>query len=328
MEILFRPTILAVLTIIGIVFAMRGLSRSVAVEDEETSLKTYSYSYDWKAALKGGSLILVGVILFFTLVVVQTGHRGVTFSQWSGISHVERDEGMSLQLPFFLPLIGQNTTNVSVQEQLFEIELPQQTKDLQEVKVPVGVNFVVDPDRAAELYQDVGSTDRFGMVVIKPAVEQIVKAEVGLILAEDFAAARNQLAIDVGTALTPRLAEHGVTLTFLSIEDAVFQPEFITAVQNKVVAEQEAQRQFNLVAAAKSQADQAINLAEGEKQSAILVAEGEKQAIEEIAAALGFTPAEYLEWVLWTTWTGAWPDTVVGGEFGVLLEVPGGGGTP
>ena len=318
MAILLRPIILAVLTLVGIVIATRGLSRSVESTDD-AGLKTYSYDYTGRKGLIGGLTILTGVVLFLSLVVVPTGHRGVTFSQWAGISHQERGEGISLQVPLL-----QNTTNVSVKEQLFEIALPLQTKDLQEVLVPVGVNYVIAPDRASELYQDVGAITEFNRVVVKIAVEQIAKAEVGLILAEDFAQERNQLAIDIALALEPRLSEHGARLTFLAIEDAVFQEAFITAVQAKVVAEQEAEKQENLVAAALAQADQAINLAEGTKQSSILLAEGQAQAIEDIASALGFTADEYLEWVLKTKWDGVLPGTVVGaGEFDLLLDIGG-----
>ncbi len=317
MEILLRPAILILLTLVGMVLAARGISRNVAAEDDKTGLKTYNYSFNARAGLTGGLTVLAGVLLFFTLVVVPTGHRGVTFSQWAGIDHNERGEGISLQVPFL-----QNTVNISVQEQLYEIELPQQTKDLQEVGVPVGVNYAIDPERASEMYQDVGNVAAFEAKIIKPALEQIVKAEVGQINAIDFAQERNQLAIDIGISVSPRLSEHGVELTFLAVEDAVFQAEFITAVQLKVIAAEEAARQQNLEAAATATANQAINIAEGTKQSIILAAQGEREAIEEIASALGFTTDEYLEWVLLNQWSGILPETVVGaGDFGVLLEV-------
>lgn len=317
MEVFLRPLILIVFTLVGIGFAVSAFSREVTATDDESGLKTYKYSYAGKRGLIGALIVLAGVIVWLSVVVVPAGHRGITFSQWAGISHNERGEGLSLQVPLL-----QNTTNMSVREQLFEASLPMQTKDLQEVLVPIGVNFVIDPDRAAEMYQEVGSIEEFKELVVKVAVDQITKAEVGQINAIDFAQARNQLAIDIATALEPRLSVHGARLTFLSVEDAEFQPLFIDAVQAKVISVEEAQKQKNLVAAAISVAEQNVATAEGEKLAAILVAEGERAAIEAIASALGFTTAEYLEWVLKTRWNGIMPGTVVGvGDFGVLLEI-------
>ncbi len=266
----------------------------------------------WRRA---GLTLLVAAVVLPAIVITPPGHRAAIFTLTAGVSDTERNEGLSLILPY-----AQTARMVNVRTQVYRNgEVFAQSSDLQEITVHVAVNYHVDPDQAAELYQDIGLG--YEDTIVGPAVLQLTKQEVGLVLAVDFAQNREPLARAVEVALTAQLSPYGIVVEFVNIEDAVFDPDFIRAVKNKVIADEEAAREQRLIAAERAKKAQTILIAEAEEQRRLIEARGERQAIDEIAAALGFTADEYLEWLLIGQWSGNLPTTLIGdaGEFGVLL---------
>ena len=90
-----------------------------------------------------------------------------------------------------------------------------------------------------------------------------------------------------------------------------------------MVAEQRAQEQDNLIAEAEAIAAQAVKIAGGQKDALILIGEGEAQVIEDVSSALGFTPSEYLTYLVEQKWNGTLPTTFVGseGNLDILLGI-------
>ncbi len=266
----------------------------------------------WKRA---GITLAVAAVILPAIVITPPGHRAAIYTLQHGVSDVERGEGLSFVIPY-----AQTARMVNVRTQVYRNdEVFAQSSDLQEITVHVAVNYHVEPDQAAELYQDIGLG--YEDTIVGPAVLQLTKQEVGLVLAVAFAQNREPLARAVERALVVQLAPYGIVVEFVNIEDAVFDPDFIRAVKNKVIADEEAAREQRLIAAERAKKAQTILIAEAEEQRRLIEARGERQAIDEIAAALGFSADEYLEWLLIGQWSGDLPTTLIGdaGEFGVLL---------
>ena len=203
----------------------------------------------WKRA---GITLTVAAVILPAIVITPPGHRAAIFTLTSGVSDIERNEGLSLVLPY-----AQTARMVNVRTQVYRnAEVFAQSSDLQEITVHVAVNYHVDPDQAAELYQSIGLG--YEATIVGPAVLQLVKQEVGLVKAVDFAQNREPLARAVEVALTVQLAPYGVVVEYVNIEDAVFDPDFIRAVKNKVIADEEAAREKRLIAAEAAKKEQTI----------------------------------------------------------------------
>ena len=256
--------------------------------------------------------LVIGLVVYPALVVTPPGHRGVVFSQSGGVQTTERTEGLSFVVPWF-----QSATQIDVRTQKLQIAAYSQSKDLQEITVPVAVNFHVNPLLAAELYRGVGAD--YALVLIEPAVLQLAKAEVGLQLAEDFAQHREELADAIRLQLEAQLAPYGIVVEFVAIEDAVFDPDFIAAVKAKVIADQVAQEQARLVAASESKARQVAATATGEAARIRIEAEAQAEANQQIAESL--TP-DLLVWQRILRWDGVLPETVVGSSSPLDLLLP------
>ena len=312
-EVLIQPAVYLA-ALVAVLFALFKGSARNPVPDGEGGFTKGRFTLKVGAKRKAGLTLLAAALVVPALVITPPGHRAAIYNLGGGVNPVERGEGLSLVIPYV-----QTARMVNVRTQVYSVEVYPQSKDLQEVTVPVAVNYSVNPDQAAELYQKVGLL--YPQTIIAPAVAQLLTQEVGLFLAQDFAQSRAALAEAVHQALEARLAPYGVNVESVNVEDAIFDPQFIQAVKEKVIADQEAAEQERLVLAEEAKKQQVIRQAEGESQRRLLTAEGEAAAIESVSSALGLTPTEYLRWVMLSAWNGMLPSTLVGdaGEFGLLL---------
>ena len=254
--------------------------------------------------------LAVGALVVPAVGVVPAGHRGVVYEWGGGVDERERGEGVTLLVPWV-----QTIKNVSVRTQkVFSSKVFAQSLDLQEITVVASVNYRVLPDRAAEVYQDVGPDYR--ATVVQPALFQRTKAAVGLVKAEDFASKRAELAETIQGQLAEQLAGYGIIVEFVNIEDAIFDPKFVLAVKNKVIAEQIAAEQERLIAAKAAIKQQTIIEAEARARSILI--EANAQADANVLLAQSLTP-KLLRWRGIVQWSGKLPTTLVGDDGATLL---------
>lgn len=259
--------------------------------------------------------------LAFTLIVppalafVPAGHRGVVYSLGGGVSAEERPEGLSLVVPWF-----QHVTPVNVRTQVYSYnEFYAQSSDLQEIKVPIAVNVHIDPDRAAEIYQEVGLN--YGDTVIRPAIDQHAKAAIGRVTAEDFPQNRDELAVSIVEAVSGQLAEYGIIVDYANVADAVFDKDFMQSVRDKVIAEQNVAEAQRRVEQARFEAQQQVEKAEGERAAAILAGEGVAEANRLIEQSLSPGILTYLRLM---QWNGMLPQTLIGegAPLDAIIQLP------
>ena len=249
--------------------------------------------------------VLVGVLLIPAIAFVPAGHRGVVYEWGGGVNPSERAEGITFLVPWVQHMRPQSVRT----HKIFSDQVFSQSSDLQEITVVTSLNYHVDPTKAAELYQNVGPN--FESTVIQPALFQRTKAAVGQVKAEDFALQRSNLAQTIENQLTVQLAGFGIEVEFVNIEDAVFDPSFLEAVKAKIIAEQEALRQENLIAAAANVKEQVIIEAEANAKKIEVEAEAQAEANRKIAASL---TSEMLRWQWIIDWDGTLPTTLLEGD--------------
>src|SRR3989337_2372235 len=140
------------------------------------------------AGLIGAAAVLVPAI-----GVVPAGYRGVVYEYSGGVNPTERGEGITFLIPW-----AQHLRNFSVRTQkVYSDKVFSQSKDLQEITVVASVNYHVQPDQAAELFQR-------------------TKAAIGQVIAEDFAKARERLSQTIQAQLTNQLAGYGIVVEYVN----------------------------------------------------------------------------------------------------------------
>lgn len=187
------------------------------------------------------------------------------------------------------------------------------SKDNQEVNVTVSVNWQVTPDKVPVLFQELKTLDNAKERILVPAVNEEVKSAIAIYDAETTIKNRPTIKQSIVEGVTKRLEARGLTVIAggINIDNIDFSDQFEQAVEEKVVAAQQAQAAVNLAKgqaeAAKLEADRDVARAKGKAEAAKLEAE----ALRAQGGAL-VLQKEALD-----KWDGKLPTTLItGGEGG------------
>jgi regulator of protease activity HflC (stomatin/prohibitin superfamily) len=160
--------------------------------------------------------------------------------------------------------------SIDVQIQKSEIEASAASKDMQEIKTHVAVNWSITPESVVSTYQQIGDEDDVLDRIISPAVSEAFKAAISKKTAEEVLAKRMELKTEIDEVLAKRLGAYGVTMKDVSIVNLTFSPEFTNAIEAKQIAEQQAQQAKYTAMKAIEQAKAEVNLAKGQAEAQAL----------------------------------------------------------
>ncbi len=241
------------------------------------------------------------------------------------------EEGIHFVVP-----VRDNVVPMEVRTQKITEDAASASKDLQDVRTQVALNYHINPDNAQLVFKDIGLD--YANRVIVPAIQESVKQVTARFNAEELITKRETVKDQIEEQIRNRLAAYNIIVDAISITEFQFSPEFVRAVEAKVAAQQralQAQNECRRIeieaqqAEAKAVGDQQANIAraEGVRQANVLQAQGEAQAITTIDEQLRQSPS-YLEWLKSQKWDGQLP-LVVGGGAGTngqsvtpFIEIP------
>jgi prohibitin 1 len=147
------------------------------------------------------------------------------------------------------------------------------TKDLQMVNISLRVLSHPQQDKLPDIYRTLG-TD-FDERILPSLGNEVLKAVVAQYNAEELLSKRASVSLGISEELKKRAEKYHLLLDDVAITHLTFGREFSKAIENKQVAQQEAETQQYVVL----KADQ-------ERKAAVIRAEGEAEAAELIAKAM------------------------------------------
>ena len=318
---------------------LRGRGRSVfgsasrrygRTTPEGEPLEGYDQGRSLRSFARIGVPVIIGIIVLVLVLsasikIVEAGHRGVLLSFGAVDSSVSLNEGIHFVTPF-----RDNVISVEVRTQKIVESAASASKDLQDVRTEVALNYHVSPDNAQILYQQLGF--EYAARVISPAIQESVKQVTARFNAEELITKRETVKTEIEQQIKQRLAAYNVLVETISITEFRFSEQFTRAVEAKVEAEQRALQANNELrriqieaqqAEAKAVGDQKANIAraEGVRQANVLQAQGEAEAIVIIDEQLRNNP-RYLEWLKTQQWNGVLPLVTGGGGATPFIEIP------
>ena len=142
------------------------------------------------------------------------------------------------------------------------------SKDLQQVRVKVAVNYHLAPSSAAIAFRNVGqSTDEVTSRILDPARPEAVKSVTAQFTAEELITKRTQVRDDIAKLLREKMTRHGLILDEFAIVNFSFSPSFTTAIEAKVNAEQEKLKAERDLMRIRVEAEQKVTSARAEAES-------------------------------------------------------------
>ena len=288
--------------------------------------------FKWGHMVGSFVVLIVAVILAFSMIkTVPTGYTGI-LTTFGKVEPNTVSAGVHVIAPWQkIVKLDNRTQKVSVETDTF-------SKDIQQVKISLAVNFCIDQATAQELYKTVGVN--YYESVVLPRILENVKAVVAEYSAENLVAKRGELSDEILTRLTDDAAAYGINIISISVEDIDFTDEFTDAVerkqvatQNKLAAETEqAQKTMEEQAAAdravisaKAKAEQDVIAANAELEVTKIQAEaalyaGEKEAEMNKRIAESLTP-NLVKYYYIKQWEGVLPKTVLGEDNSFMISL-------
>ena len=288
--------------------------------------------FRWGHMIGSFVALIVAIILAFSMIkTVPTGYTGI-LTTFGKVEPNTVSAGVHVIAPWQkIVKLDNRTQKVSVETDTF-------SKDIQQVKVSLAVNFCIDQATAQELYKTVGVN--YYESVVLPRILENVKAVVAEYSADNLVAKRGELSDEILTRLTDDAAAYGINIISISVEDIDFTDEFTDAVerkqvatQNKLAAETEqAQKTMEEQAAAdravisaKAKAEQDVIAANAELEVTKIQAEaalyaGEKEAEMNKRIAESLTP-NLVKYYYIKQWEGVLPKTVLGEDNSFMISL-------
>lgn len=211
-------------------------------------------------------LALTGFIVEQSMYNVDAGHRAVIFDRFAGVKPVAVGEGTH----FLVPGI-QKANMIDVRTQPRTITTLTGTKDLQTVNLSLRVLTRPNTEKLADIYSKLGLD--YSERVLPSICNEVLKAVVAGYDAAELLTLRDAVSSRIRDQLQVRAREFNLILDDVSITHLNFSRDFSKAIEDKQVAEQNAERAKFVVMKAEQEKEALIIRSEGDSEAARLVSE-------------------------------------------------------
>ncbi|MCQ2456102.1 MAG: prohibitin family protein [Clostridia bacterium] len=242
-------------------------------------------------------IILAIIIISNCFTVVEAGHTGVVVTLGK-VSDRVLQEGIHFKIPFVQKIVRIDNRIVKL-----EVSTEAFSKDLQTVSTVLAINYRVDTSKSYNIFKNIGAD--YESILVTPAVNEVLKAITAKYTAEESVTNRALISDGLVTELNEKLNESGLFVTDVNIINFDFSEAFITAIEEKQVAQQQLLK-------AETEKQTAITNAEADAETIRIKAEAEAAANGTISDSLSPDIIEYLKIEKWN---------------GVLPQVTGGAST-
>ena len=261
----------------------------------------------------GGWLVLafliVGVLFSSVssgMVFINPEERGIVISalQPKGYREEALTPGLRWVIPFFESVvtypISRQTYTMSIAPNEGALKgddsITARTQDGQELLVDASIIFAIDPNKIINVH--IFWKNTYVDNLIRPQARGAIRDVISQYGVQDVVSTKRlEMTDKIRTQLSDKLSENGLVLIDFIVRNLTFSPEYAASVEQKQIAEQQAQQAKFVVESKKQEAEQARQIAQGAADAAVIrakcdadarliQADAEAKALNLIAGAL------------------------------------------
>ena len=214
-------------------------------------------------------IVVLGMIIdifnpsYGWFATVQAGHVGV-------VERFGQVRESTLQPGFHLTSYFEHVRPVDIRTQRHNYQTEAFSSDIQQVGLSIAVNENVSPEAAYKLYTTVGMN--YLENLLEPRLMENTKVVISKYTAESLIANREKLSSEVLVKMQADMAQYGIYVSAISIENIDFTDAYEAAIEAKQVATQEKQRAKTVQEQQTMETEQKAERAKIEAQAAADVA--------------------------------------------------------
>ncbi len=247
-------------------------------------------------------LLFVGVLLLSSATyVVQPGTRGVAVTLGT-VSPDFKPEGFGFKQPFLTTIHP-----ISVRQRTRPMPAECYSSDLQQVKMEVHVLYRIPESSVVKIFQEYAGEPFDNLIA--PRVQEALKEVAATQSAEQIVKRREEIKTRALELARRKIGAEFLIVADLVIYNLALSSELETAIEMKMVQEQEAEKAKFTQLKAQIEAD-----------TAIIRAKGEAESIQVRGAALRASP-DFVKLQILQSWNGRSPLVVGGGDANVMLSL-------
>lgn len=256
-------------------------------------------------------VIIVSMIAMAGFRTVESGTVGLktTFGQ---VQEQPLQPGMHIVNPF-----ADNVIPMSIRVNTVTQDAGAASKDLQDVRISVTVNYRIGADSAVTIFKTLGLD--YPTKIISPRVSESVKAVSAKFNAGELITQRETVRTQIENLLRTSVQSYNIVVTGVTITNFQFSQAFTDTIEQSQVARQQLVTQQNVLEKVRIDAQQKVVNANANKNATIAEAEGQAQAIILVNEALSKSP-NYIEYQKVNKWDGVLPK--VNGQNGNIITLP------
>jgi len=235
-------------------------------------------------------IVLVIAVILSTLgaglVYVESNERGVVRTiRAGGVRPDELEPGLHWIVPVVEQVVTYSIANqtytmsaVSGEGQVQgDDSIRARTKDGQEVIIDASVIYQIDPTKVVPLH--IVWQNRYEDGIVRPESRGIIRDAISQYGVEEVVSTKRLEIVNIVTEeLSKSLAENNLRLLDFVLRDIHFSEGYAVAVEQKQIAEQQAQQARLTVEQKKQEAEQARQVAQGQADAAVIAARGAAEA--------------------------------------------------
>ena len=241
-------------------------------------------------------LIIFSVMFGSILVSVGAGEVGVKFNQFGGVEPDELGEGLHIVPPWV------SVTKYSVRSEVYTMsatpsegervgddQITALTSEGLTLGMDITVRYRMVPDEASTVHQKLGKT--YAEKIIRPTIKSVIREIVSQHLAlEVYGEKRQMVATEMQDELEIALAKDGIIVEEVLLRNVKLPDRVANAIEEKLQADQEAQRMVFVKQREQREAERKIIEANGIANATIVQAYGEAEALRIINQELSKNP--------------------------------------